>query len=49
MNVPPKSPFLLAKPANGHVQEFTYLVANLKPVPEGDGTLFDNQNDTNSR
>ncbi len=25
-----------------HVQEFAYLVAKLKSVPEGDGTLFDN-------
>ena len=25
-----------------HVEEFAYLVAKLKSVPEGDGTLFDN-------
>jgi len=24
-----------------HVEEFAYLVAKLKSVPEGDGTLFD--------
>ena len=26
---------------NWHVEEFAYLVAKLKSVPEGDGTLFD--------
>ena len=25
-----------------HVEEFAYLIAKLKSIPEGDGTLFDN-------
>ena len=25
-----------------HVEEFAYLVAKLKSIPEGDGTLLDN-------